>query len=175
MHWTETALLQVMKNIYTSADAKNDINLVGLDIFTALDTICHRVLLDQLQREFGLCGSVIACLRSYLSGGRQSMKLGSRLSPVAPCPVGVPQGSVLAPLSFTIDVSPVGELIKSLGVGHHQFADDTQSHTGLSSANTVLTLEQLPACTAAIHHWFLLNYLQLNADKSENMLLGTAP
>jgi hypothetical protein len=35
-------------------------------------------------------------------------------------------------------------------------------------------MSQPAACTAAVRHWFLLNGLQLNASKSEVMMLGTA-
>lgn len=40
--------------------------------------------------------------------------------------------------------------------------------------NSKTELRKLAECTAGVKHWYLSNGLQLNADKSEVMLLGTA-
>jgi hypothetical protein len=170
-HSTETALLRVLNDVYASADVKGATVIVGLDISAAFDTICHSVLIDRLQEEYGLRGTVIMWLRSYLSDRRQFVKLGSQMSPVTACSAGVPQGSVLGPLLFAAYVSPVGDLIESFGISFHQFADDTQLYVGLNSGSAASSMKQLTACTAAVRHWFLLNGLKLNADKSEAMLL----
>ena len=81
---------------------------------------------------------------------------------------------MLGPLLFAVYVTPVGELITSFGINYHQFADDLQMYVGLVATNVASTMSQLAACTAAVRHWFLLNGLQLNASKSEAMMLGTA-
>ena len=83
--------------------------------------------------------------------------------------------SVLGPLLFTAYVSPVGELIESHGVSYHQFADDTQLLVAMNVNNVGPALERLAICTTAVRLWFLQNDLQLNADKSEVVILGTAP
>jgi hypothetical protein len=67
----------------------------------------------------------------------------------------------------------VDELIETIGVNYHRFADDTRIYVGMSATNAASTMNQLSACTAAIRHWALLNGLQLNASKSEAMMLGT--
>jgi hypothetical protein len=66
----------------------------------------------------------------------------------------------------------VGELIETFGVNYHHFADDTRIYVSLSATNAASTVNQLSACTAAVRRWFLLNGLQLNASKSEAMMLG---
>ena len=132
------------------------------------------MLIERLHDEFGLQDSALAWLRSGENDRRQFVKLGSHLSSVTTCHAGVPQGSVLGPLLFAAYVSPVGELIASFGINYHQFADDLQMYVGLVATNVASTMSQLTACTAAVRHWFLLNGLQLNASKSEAMMLGTA-
>ena len=73
-------------------------------------------------------------------------------------------------------MAPVTELIDSYGIGYHQFADDTQLLVTMSAANTTSALEVLSHCSAAVRLWFLRNGLMLNhADKSEVIILGTAP
>ena len=53
-HSTETALLHVMKMVYTAADAKKITTLIGLDISAAFDTIDHDVLASRLESQFGV-------------------------------------------------------------------------------------------------------------------------
>jgi len=70
-------------------------------------------------------------------------------------------------------VSAVGELIESYGLSYHQFADDTQLLVKMDSTNATPAIDRLAHCSAAVRLWFLQNGLQLNADKSEVVLLGT--
>jgi len=81
-----------------TADDKQLITvLIGLDLSTAFDTVSHDTLLQRLQTEFGVTGTALSWLRSYLSGRSQFVKLGNHQSPAVSLNVGVPQGSVLGP------------------------------------------------------------------------------
>ena len=102
------------------------------------------------------------------------MKVGQQSSSTVQITSGVPQGSVLGPILFAAYTSPVGDIIKSHGVRYHQYADDTQLHVAMRTANTAAGLSILADCTMDVKHWYLLNGLQLNADKFEVMLVGTA-
>jgi len=62
----------------------------------------------------------------------------------------------------------------SHGVQFHQYADDTQLHLAMSSNNTPDGLSALAACTADVRLWYLHNGMQLNTDKSEALIIGTA-
>jgi len=72
-------------------------------------------------------------------------------------------------------VSPVGDLIESFDVSYHQFADDTQLLVAMNVNDATPALVRLANCSAAVRSWFLRNDLQLNADKSEAVILRTAP
>jgi len=67
----------------------------------------------------------------------------------------------------------VGELIQSHGTSYHQFADDTQLFIAMNTSDTKPAHEPLAVCSSAVRLWFLHNGLQLNADKSEVVILGT--
>ena len=161
-----------MNTVYAAADAKKITALVGLNISAAFDTIDHNVLASRLESQFGVVGGASSWLQSYLRGRQQFVHL-NRHSSSRPSTTGVPQGSVLGPLLFTAYVSAVGELIESYGVSYHQFADDVQLLISMDSTNATPAIDRLAHCSAAVRLWFLQNGLQLNADKSEMVLLGT--
>jgi len=104
----------------------------------------------------------------------QFVKLGQHKSTETKLEVGVPQGSVVGPLLFAVYCSPVADVITSHGVRHHQYADDTELHLAMRADNTACGLSILAACTADVKLWFMQNGLQLNPDKSEALIMGTA-
>ena len=75
--------------------------LVALDISAAFDTINHEVLLQRMECEFGVSGTAVRWLHSYLTDRQQFVKLGRFSFTTSSCTTGVPQGSVLGPLLFT--------------------------------------------------------------------------
>ena len=95
-------------------------------------------------------------------------------SPTVGSDVGVPQVSVLGPLLIAIYCSPVANVIASHGVQYHQYADDTQLRLAVHADNTSDGLSVLAACTTDVKQWYMQNGLQLNPDKSEALIVGTA-
>jgi len=91
------------------------------------------------------------------------------------CNAVVLQGSVLGSLLFTAYMSPVGDLISSHGVVYRKFPGDIQLVIGLNTSDSTSALQRLSQCTTAVRTWFLRNGLQLNANKSEDMILGITP
>jgi len=69
---------------------------------------------------------------------------------------GIPQGSVLRPLLFTLYMLPLGDLIRKHGI--HCFADDTQLYISLCPDNTYQSTK-LTECIADIKNWMILRYL----------------
>ena len=65
-------------------------------------------------------------------------------------------------------------VIASHGVRHHLYADDTQLHLAMRANNTAAGLSTFAALTADVKLWFMQNGLQLNPDKSETLVMGTA-
>jgi len=89
--------------------------------------VCHETLPQRLQAEFGLSGTALSWIQSYLEGRTQFVKLGQHHSSEVELMVGVPQGSVLGPILFAIYCSPVANVIIDNGVQNHQYTLTTLS------------------------------------------------
>ena len=74
-HNTETALVKISNDLLLSADNKDVSILVLLDLSAAFDTIDHCILLNRLRESFGLDGTVLNWLKSYLSERKQCVKI----------------------------------------------------------------------------------------------------
>ena len=174
-HSTETALLELLNDVYSAGDDRRFTVVVGLrHLRAAFGIVSHSVLLNRLQDEFGLSSTVLNWVCSYLSNRQQYLKIGRHSSDLLDCCSGVPQGSVLAPLLFATYVSPVGSVIESFSVGYQQYADDTQLYLSMRADESAQGIDILCSCSKAVRDWYLSNNLLLNADKSEMIVLGTA-
>ena len=109
--------------------------LVSLDLGAAFDTITHSILLCRLSASFGVSGTALLLLSSYIIGESQttSWKFYMTTSTLN-CSSGVPQGSVLGPIPFSINVSPVYHIAQSFTISHQQHANDILLYIALSAS-----------------------------------------
>lgn len=118
----ETALLEVTDNIFSSLDENKFVLLVLLDFSKAFDTVNHEILLAILQ-HIGLTHNSLALMSSYLRNRMQTVHLDNNYSQPAEESLGVPQGSVLAPMLFSIYTHAFSKVIKH-GTFHF-YADES--------------------------------------------------
>ena len=95
-------------------------------------TIDHTILLRRLGNWFGVSGKALDCFKSYLTGRSQRIKLGNCLSSRSDLFFGVPHGSVLGPLLFTLYTTPLSSLVSGHAIPHHLYADDSQLYVSFS-------------------------------------------
>ena len=109
-HSTKSALLCVQNDILSSLNNKKAVTLVLLDLSAAFDTIDHEKLLHCLETRFGINGTALNWFRSYLSNRSQEVRINNSSSEKMYLNFGVPQGSVLGPILFTLYVAPVADI-----------------------------------------------------------------
>ena len=68
LHSTETAVTKVFNDLLDAIDLGQMSALCLLDLSSAFDTVDHDLLLQRHERQFGLCGTVLQWIRSYVSG-----------------------------------------------------------------------------------------------------------
>ena len=171
-HSTEMALLKIQNDIATSMDKGAAVGLVLLDLSAAFDTIDHSILFNCLQHWYGIDGVVLKWVQSYLNSRKQRIKIDGHLSDAFQLPYGVPQGSVLGPLLFTLYTTPLSSVISKFNVTHHLYADDTQIYLELDSRNFDSSITELTNCLEAVQAWMGNNKLKLNPDKTEFIVIG---
>ena len=151
----------------TQFQRKQLVLLSFLDPKAAFDTVDHDVLLQRLEKTFGFSGSLLRWIRSYLGNRSQSVYLHGKNNVAHPTICGVPQGSVLGPLLFTLYTANIGDIIRSHGLRQHAYADDNQVYASCSPSDAVVLRDKLLECIHSIQKWMASNRLMLNPAKSE--------
>ena len=168
LHSTETALLHVQNSIVQSLDASRSVCLILLDLSAAFDTVDHDILARRLE-FLGVTDVAKDLMISYCTGRSWKVKVGRNFSDKRPLLCGVPQGSPLGPLLYTIYTLPLGLLLRQHHVEYHMYADDTQLFLSFSRSVPVADIasNNLNTCISAVRKWMTLNKLVINDNKTE--------
>ena len=170
-HSTETALVKVNNDLLIASDNGLVSVLVLLDLSAAFDTIDHNILLQSLEHQIGIKGTALSWFRSYLSDRSQFVHVNDESSINTTVSHGVPQGSVLGPILFTLYMLPLGNIIRNHSINFHCYADDTQLYLSIKPDESN-QLSKLQTCLKDIKSWMSCNFLMLNSEKTEILVLG---
>ena len=171
-HSTETALLKVMNDCLTGCDTGHVCLLSLLDLSSAFDTIDHQILLKRLEKTFGIRNNALIWFESYLQNRKQSVVVNGVKSECYNLKYGVPQGSVLGPILFSLYMKPLSNIINQYNVNYHFYADDTQLYYIDEASKINDSILTMTNCISKIKIWMEKNRLFLNNDKTEAILLG---
>lgn len=167
-HSTETAVLKVISDILSALDAGNLAILALLDLSAAFDSIDHSTLLQRFRVSYGIDGTVLDWITSYLSDRTQHVRFGETRSPPSSVgPIQLPQGSVLGPVFFIMYAAALQRLIERHQLTPHGYADDTQIYGSCRPADADILAQKMSTCIDEVSQWMKANRLQLNQSKTE--------
>ena len=174
-HSTETALLKVSSDILRAAD-HGSVTLLGmLDLSAAFDCVDHDILLHRLFCSFGIVGTALSWIQSYLTSRIQRVKYNGGVSEIGLLSCGVPQGSVLGPLFFSLYTTDVFHLVEQQQFRIHGYADDLQIYEHTLPSDMDAVSRRFAACVEDVMTWMASNRLKLNSSKTEIIWFGSAP
>ena len=171
MHSTETALINVTDNSLKAIDEKAVSLLVLLDMSKAFDSLNHNLLLRKL-RKLGHKTSASSWFSSNLSSRYQRLRYEDSVSELLPLTNGVPQGSILGPVLFTIYLN---DLISA--VTHSQaaaYVDDSQLHFKFPVSDSSSAMAAVNQDLRNISRWCAENSLLINPEKTKLVVVGSA-
>ncbi|KAK3508070.1 hypothetical protein QTP70_012307 [Hemibagrus guttatus] len=165
---TETAFLAVTEKLHAARSAK--LSSV-LNLSAAFDTVNHK---ESTLRSLGICGTAWEWFASYLDGRSYQVTWKGLTSAPRRHSTGVPQGSVLGPLLFSLYTHSLGKVISSHGFSYHCYADDTQLIFSFLPSDTTASA-WISACLVDISSWMTDHQLKLNPSKTELLVIPGDP
>ena len=138
-----------------------------LDLPAAFDTLDHNLLVKRLRSYFGFSGIALQWFLSYLHGRSQRVIIGDTIFPPRYLEFGVPQGSILGPLLFTLYIAPLQDVILAYNLNYMFYADDSQVYIAINPNHPSDALTTLRQCVEHIFSWNTRNMLKSNPGKIE--------
>ena len=170
----ETVLLKVVNDILWSMEELKVNAFVAIDLSAAFDTVDHAILLNIMEKRFGITDKAKLWFESYLQPRGFRVKIDHYASKRKELTFSVPQGSISGPVLFNIYASTLPETIED-NITLNGFADD---HTLQCDFQPGTTQEELAVTTiekslSSINDWMNLNRLKMNPDKTEYIVFGS--
>ena len=170
-HNTETMMLSLTDEALRGFDNNMATVIIFLDLSAAFDTIDIEKLLQILEDEIGISGTALQWFRSFLTGRTQRVKISCEYSESLEVPCGAPQGSVLGPKLFNINVRSQPLAFQHCKFNSSSFADDSNGRRtfAITFQFNILSSEVVK-CMDEIVQWSNLHFMKINPDKTEILL-----
>lgn len=172
MFSTQTALIRITDDIRLAMDKRRITILMLLDFSRAFDCVNHSLLIAIL-KSYNLHLSAVKWFSSYLTDRLQRIRTaGGSVSEWMHNPLGVPQGSTLSALLFSLYINRISDCLshsKSI-----LYADDMQLYLNCDINRLNDTVALVNEDLASLYKWCTDHGLNLNASKCKPMLIATS-
>ena len=161
-HSAELAAIKLTDYIVHEIDGKLTPVNIYIDLSKAFDTQNVDILLYKLH-YYGITDIALKLLRSYMSNRKQYVKYNVNESGFKEIKTGVPQGSILGPLLFSMyinDLSTISNTLKFI-----MYADDTTIYFNTEDFPKDNLAKHIPTELDKVDVWIKHNKLSLNVDR----------
>ena len=162
-------LITLIEKWKKSVDNGGAFGALLIDLSKAFDCLPHELLIAKLD-AYGFDKSSLKLIHSYLSNRKQRVKINDTYSSWSEILFGVPQGSILRPLLFSIFICDMLYFLEGFDIAN--YADDSKPYcAGKSAESVVNNLEQ---SSTILFKWLTNNYMKVNTGKSHLLLSGNS-
>ena len=170
---TETAILNICNNIWTSMENNKLTSIICLDLSAAFDTVNHSILLEVMRNYFAIADMALDWISCYLRNRKFSVHIDSFSSNTKTMNFSMPQGSILGPILFSCYVSTLMEIIPENEENFVSgYADDHALINTFHTENIDIS-PKLVSNISCIKDWMNKNQLQMNDAKIEFIVFGS--
>ena len=122
---------------------------------------------------FKITGKFKQLIMFYLTERKQFTKIGKSFSSETEVFYGVPQGSILGPMIFSMYATPIGDLIKQCNLRYQMYADGTVLYTEIKIQDEEPLIETLRLQVKELFGAFTAVQLKVNLNKTKIIILST--
>ena len=166
-HSSQHALFNLLHSWQKELDNLAFIDTVVMDLSKAYDCLPRDLIVVKFE-AYGLSKNSLKLLLDYFEEQKQRVKIGSSYSFWSDLKRGVPQGSLLGPLSFNVFINDLFMFIENCEICN--FAEDNTLYKSGIELSSIL--ENLKHDTKTILKWFRINSLKANPGKFQFMILS---
>ena len=165
------AILNLCDNILQNMENNIYTTMVALDLSATLGTVNHKILLEVLNKYYGIQRVALQWIKSYLAKMQFHVQIEDEFSEVKTIDFSVPQGSNLGKILFTCYASTLQEILTS----HNSLSRYADDHSFIKSFSPIdhKILTELDLDIKHISDWMYQNHLKMNNAKRVFITFGS--
>ena len=170
-HSCETALTKLVNNCLWAMEDQKVTELVAMDLSAAFNTVDHGILLDVLNKQFGVRGTALKWFDSYLHPRDCKVYVNGSYPTPRPLNFSVPQESLAGLFLYLAYTASLQDVIPQ-DITLYGYANDHLASKKAKVSQLPGAIEDLEHCMTDVKSWMDENCLKMNSDKIEFLVVG---